>query len=132
MRAPVKLDAVRADRIVVLADGTESQQSADTARPGDILEYVASYQNSSSHVIRQLAATLPIPDGTEFVASSTLPAGALASTATQCVTPLPASIAACNVTTQPSAGGQGALKWTLTGSLQSGASGSVLFLVTLQ
>jgi hypothetical protein len=50
----------------------------------------------------------------------------------QCATPLPSSITACNVTTQPSVGGQGTLVWTLTGSLQSGASGSVLFRVTLQ
>lgn len=71
---------LRVSRIVLIANGTESHQSADTARPGDVLEYVAEYQNSSTHVIRQLAATLPIPDGTEFVPSSALPAGALAST----------------------------------------------------
>jgi uncharacterized repeat protein (TIGR01451 family) len=71
---------LRVSRIVVLADGNEVRQSADSARPGDVLEYVAVYQNNSTHVIHQLAATLPIPDGTELVPTSILPAGALAST----------------------------------------------------
>jgi uncharacterized repeat protein (TIGR01451 family) len=71
---------LRVSRIVTAADGTQSHQSADSARPGDILEYVAEYHNNSGHVIRQLAATLPIPEGTELVAASALPAGALAST----------------------------------------------------
>jgi uncharacterized repeat protein (TIGR01451 family) len=67
-------------RIVTQADGTESHQSAGSAKPGDVLEYVAEYHNNSTHVIRQLAATLPIPDGMEFVSTSALPAGASAST----------------------------------------------------
>src|SRR5262245_17626394 len=67
-------------RIVSAADGTEQHQAADAAKPGDVLEYVAEYRNNSTHVIRQLAATLPIPDGTEFVPATALPAGALAST----------------------------------------------------
>jgi uncharacterized repeat protein (TIGR01451 family) len=71
---------LRVSRIVTAADGTQSHQSADSARPGDILEYVAEYHNNSAHVIRQLAATLPIPEGTELVAASASPAGALAST----------------------------------------------------
>jgi uncharacterized repeat protein (TIGR01451 family) len=71
---------LRVSRIVPAADGTESHQSADSARPGDVLEYVAEYHNNSTHVIRQLAATLPIPDGTELVPASALPPGALAST----------------------------------------------------
>ena len=66
-------------RIVVLADGTESHQSADAATPGDVLEYVAEYHNSTTHVIRQLAATLPIPNGTEYIPATALPAGAQAS-----------------------------------------------------
>lgn len=71
---------LRVSRIVPAADGTESHQSADSARPGDVLEYVAEYHNNSTHVIRQLAATLPIPEGTELVPASAMPAGALAST----------------------------------------------------
>ncbi len=80
---------LRVSRIVMLADGTESRQSAEAARPGDVLEYVAEYRNSSTHVIRQLAATLPIPDGTEYVPSSALPPGARASTDGTNFAPLP-------------------------------------------
>jgi uncharacterized repeat protein (TIGR01451 family) len=76
-------------RIVVQSDGTESRMSADEAKPGDVLEYVAEYHNNSTHVIRQLAATLPIPDGTEFVPTSALPAGALASTDGTSFAPVP-------------------------------------------
>jgi uncharacterized repeat protein (TIGR01451 family) len=71
---------LRVSRIVPAADGTESHQPAQSAKPGDVLEYVAEYRNNSTHVIRQLAATLPIPDGTELVPASAMPAGALAST----------------------------------------------------
>jgi uncharacterized repeat protein (TIGR01451 family) len=70
---------LRVSRVVVLADGTESHQSAEAAKPGDVLEYIAEYHNSSSHSVRQLAATLPIPDGTEYIADSALPGGVLAS-----------------------------------------------------
>jgi uncharacterized repeat protein (TIGR01451 family) len=80
---------LRVSRIVVLEDGTESHQSAAAAKPGDVLEYVAEYYNSSTHVIRQLAATLPIPAGTEYVPSSALPSGALASTDGSTFAPLP-------------------------------------------
>ena len=80
---------LRVSRIVPAADGTESHQSADSARPGDVLEYVAEYHNNSTHVIRQLAATLPIPDGTELVPASAVPAGALASTDGTHFAPLP-------------------------------------------
>ena len=76
-------------RVVTQADGTESHQSADSAKPGDMLEYVAEYHNGSTQVIRQLAATLPIPDGTEFVPTSRLPAGALASTDGTHFAPMP-------------------------------------------
>jgi uncharacterized repeat protein (TIGR01451 family) len=80
---------LRVSRIVLLADGTESHQSADAAKPGDLLEYVAEYRNTSAHVIRQLAATLPIPDGTEYVPATALPAGASASTDGTTFAPLP-------------------------------------------
>lgn len=80
---------LRVSRIVVLENGTESHQSADAAKPGDVLEYVAEYYNNSTHVIRQLAATLPIPAGTEYVPSSALPGGALASTDGTTFGPLP-------------------------------------------
>ena len=80
---------LRVSRIVILADGTESHQPAEAAKPADVLEYVAQFHNNSTHVIRQFAATVPIPDGTEYVASSALPVGAQASTDGTHFGPLP-------------------------------------------
>ena len=42
---------------------------------------------------------------------------------------LPANLTGCSVTTQPALNGTGSIVWTLTGSLQSGASGSVTYQV---
>ena len=91
----------------------------NTAASGQTLEYTITYSNASATPLSSLVVRDSTPRFTVFVSA-------------QCVTPLPSSISACNVTTQPSAGAQGSLVWTLTGSLQSGASGSVLFRVTLQ
>jgi uncharacterized repeat protein (TIGR01451 family) len=89
------------------------------AASGQTLEYAISYSNASATSLTSVVVRDATPPFTVFVSA-------------QCVTPLPSSITACNVTTQPSVGGQGTLVWTLTGSLQSGATGSVLFRVTLQ
>jgi uncharacterized repeat protein (TIGR01451 family) len=89
------------------------------AASGQTLEYAISYSNASATSLTSVVVRDATPPFTVFVSA-------------QCATPLPSSITACNVTTQPSVGGQGTLVWTLTGSLQSGATGSVLFRVTLQ
>jgi uncharacterized repeat protein (TIGR01451 family) len=91
----------------------------NTATSGQTLEYTILYSNASATSLSDLVVRDSTPRFTVFVSA-------------QCVAPLPSSITACNVTTQPSAGAQGSLVWTLTGTLQSGASGSVLFRVTLQ
>ena len=72
----VRLDV---QRIVHSADGRESRASAETAKPGDILEYVVTYHNITAAPVRELQATLPIPPATELVAGSTRPATARAS-----------------------------------------------------
>jgi uncharacterized repeat protein (TIGR01451 family) len=101
----------------VTTGGTASANN--TAASGQTLEYTISYSNASANLLGSIVVSDFTPRFTVFVSA-------------QCVTPLPASITACNVTTQPAAGGQGTLQWTLTGALQSGANGSVLFRVTLQ
>jgi mucin-19 len=101
----------------VTTGGTASANN--TAVSGQTLEYTIIYSNASATSLSTLVVRDSTPRFTVFVSAA-------------CVAPLPSSITACNVTTQPSAGAQGSLVWTLTGSLQSGASGSVLFRVTLQ
>ena len=59
---------LEARKVVRGADGKESFAPADNAKPGDVIEYVATYRNTGKQPIRNLEATLPIPHNTEFVA----------------------------------------------------------------
>jgi uncharacterized repeat protein (TIGR01451 family) len=70
---------LEARKVVRGADGKESLSAADNAKPGDVIEYVATYRNTGKQPIRNLAATLPIPGNTEFVPGSANPANAQAS-----------------------------------------------------
>src|SRR5258708_13724238 len=65
---------------VVTANGAEQIQSADKAKPGDVVEYVAEYQNTDKRPVREVMAKLPIPSGMVYVPETASPAGALAST----------------------------------------------------
>jgi uncharacterized repeat protein (TIGR01451 family) len=66
-------------KVVVAADGKETFAAADAAKPGDVLEYAATYRNKSRDAITNLAATMPIPGNTEYVPGSARPATAKAS-----------------------------------------------------
>jgi uncharacterized repeat protein (TIGR01451 family) len=61
------------------ADGRETLVDAASAKPGDTIEYAATYRNSGKAAIQGLQATLPIPPETEFLAGTARPAGAKAS-----------------------------------------------------
>jgi uncharacterized repeat protein (TIGR01451 family) len=78
------------------------------ASPGDTLQYTLTATNNG---------TLPL--STLFVSDSTTAFTGYVSAA--CPGTLPTGITGCTVTTQPAVGAQGALKWTFTGSLASGA-----------
>lgn len=65
---------------VVVADGKESLVESKSAKPGEVLEYRAVYSNVSQKNIKNLAASLPVPAGMEYVAQSVRPADAKAST----------------------------------------------------
>jgi uncharacterized repeat protein (TIGR01451 family) len=77
-RTPVET-RLEARRVDVAADGKESFSSAEAAKPGDVLEYTATYRNNTDYPIANLEATLPIPAQTELVAGSVRPAKARAS-----------------------------------------------------
>ena len=70
-----RLDA----RKVVVEAGAERLVDAKDAKPGDVIEYVATYRNTGKEPIRNLQATLPIPAETEWLSGSARPAGAQAS-----------------------------------------------------
>lgn len=64
---------------IVVVDGKEVLQNADTAKPGDILEEVATYTNASKSILRQFEPTLPVPTNTELQIASVKPSNAKAS-----------------------------------------------------
>lgn len=53
---------------------------ADSGKPGDLVEYSGTYRNEGRNGVEKLAATIPVPAGTTFVAGSAQPAAAQAST----------------------------------------------------
>jgi uncharacterized repeat protein (TIGR01451 family) len=71
-----RLDAHKVERA---ADGRETLGDAQAARPGDVIEYTATYRNTGKQPVRNLEATLPIPANTEYVPGSVQPAQARAS-----------------------------------------------------
>jgi len=77
-KAEVKVNLV-ANKIVK-SDGTEVQQSGQTAKPGDTIEYVAEYRNTDKAAVRNVVATLPVPAGMEYLPDTESPRPALAST----------------------------------------------------
>ena len=78
-----------ADLIIPKGDGREAATSAATAKPGDVVEYRATYKNLDDAAVRKLDATLPIPVGMEYLARSASPAPALASVDGHEFAPLP-------------------------------------------
>jgi len=80
---------LEARKVTRAADGRESFSPAENARPGDVIEYVATYRNTGDQAVRALEATLPIPANTELVPGSIRPAGARASLDAAEFAPLP-------------------------------------------
>lgn len=74
---PLQIKLVRSK--VVLESGREVFESAAIAKPGDILEEVATYTNTSKSALKGFEATLPVPGNTELVMASIKPANAKAS-----------------------------------------------------
>lgn len=66
-------------KVVRSADGSESFAGAELTRPGDVIEYAATYRNTTTRMMRDLEATLPIPAHTELVPGSARPATVRAS-----------------------------------------------------
>jgi len=65
---------------VVIVDGREKQLPADSAQPGDILEYRAEYRNTGKTPTPQLKATIPVPaQGLEYIPDSASPPAPTAS-----------------------------------------------------
>lgn len=71
---------LEAHKVVVTPDGKEQFTTAAEAKPGDVLEYRATYKNVSKAPLRSVMATLPVPaTGVELMLNSAVPTGVEAS-----------------------------------------------------
>ena len=57
------------------AQGKEQLVAAGAVKPGDVLEYRASYTNKSAKPVKGLVASLPIPEGLEYLPGTAAPGG---------------------------------------------------------
>jgi uncharacterized repeat protein (TIGR01451 family) len=85
---PVVTSSLTASR-VDLVDGKPVLRPAAEAKPGDVLEYRATYANQGKAAVAHLLATVPIPPGTTFVPDTPTPAQVLASTDARTFAALP-------------------------------------------
>ena len=85
----VPLEIKLARRKVIVIDGKETTQNAITAKPGDMLEDVATYTNKSGGVLKVPQVSLPVPQNTEIILNSVKPASAFASTDGVNFSPIP-------------------------------------------
>ena len=92
--------------------------SLATARPGDTLSYTIAYSNPGPDPLSSITIQDATPPFTVFQSAA---CGALG-----------AGLASCALTVQPAVGATGAIRWTLSGTLLAGASGSVTFRVRVQ
>lgn len=70
---------LQARKVVTAADGKEAFVSAEAAKPGDVLEYTATFRNTGKTTLTKVEATLPIPANAEYIPGSAKPANAKAS-----------------------------------------------------
>ncbi len=70
--------ALTAHRITV-SQGMEARLPAEQAKPGDVIEYRATYTNRGDSAVRDLMATLPVPAGLEYLPKTASPVKILAS-----------------------------------------------------
>ncbi len=67
-------------KISIAADGKELAQTAETVKPGDLIEYRVAYVNRGLSSVNNLIVTLPIPRGLDYVGLTDQPRAVLAST----------------------------------------------------
>lgn len=56
-----------ANKVVRAADGSEQVAPADAVKPDDVVEYRTTYRNRSAKTLRGVAATLPVPEGFQYI-----------------------------------------------------------------
>jgi hypothetical protein len=74
---------------VLQVDGADTFAPAASVQPGDVLRYAMSFNNTSAGSLRDVVASLPVPAGTQLLATGLLPAGAWASLDGKTFSPMP-------------------------------------------
>lgn len=74
---------------VTESNGHELLVAAEKAKPGEVLEYRAVYRNGGTRDVRDLVATLPLPQGVELLAKTANPPATLASLDGRTFAPVP-------------------------------------------
>jgi uncharacterized repeat protein (TIGR01451 family) len=77
-----------AQRVDMVA-GKPVLKPAGDGKPGETLQYSATYRNTGTAAAAKLLATVPVPPGTTFIAASAEPAQAQASTDGTTFAPMP-------------------------------------------
>jgi uncharacterized repeat protein (TIGR01451 family) len=75
-----EVKVVLAAHKIVKTDRTEQSVPGDKAKPGDVIEYVATYRNIDNKPATNVTATLPIPRGMEYIPNTASPERVMAST----------------------------------------------------
>lgn len=70
-------------KVVKDAQGKEQLVAADSVKPGDVLEYTATYTNHTGKAVTGLVANLPIPEGLEYLPKTAKPGATLVKVATK-------------------------------------------------
>ena len=80
---------LEARKVVRGANAGEVFASGDVVKPGDVIEYVATFRNTSDQHVKNLEPTLPLPEHTELVAGSARPASVRAGLDERSFAPMP-------------------------------------------
>jgi uncharacterized repeat protein (TIGR01451 family) len=105
--------------LVSVVDGKTVKTPAVDAKPGDVIEYRATYANNSKAPIERLLALVPIPEGTTLIEKSISPEAASASVDAVTFAPVPLvrTIKLANGTTRTEAvplSDYRSVRWALT------------------
>jgi uncharacterized repeat protein (TIGR01451 family) len=74
---------------IVETNGKQELVSADKAKPGEVIEYVATYHNAGKAAVKNVKGTIPVPAGMEYVPDAKLKAPDMAAAADGKFAPLP-------------------------------------------
>jgi uncharacterized repeat protein (TIGR01451 family) len=87
LQAEVKVNLVASK--IVSVGGAEHKQSAEKAKPGEVIEYVAEYHNTDKASVKNVMATLPVPAGLEYLPQTSAPESVMATTDGNTYAPVP-------------------------------------------